>query len=113
MASKQIFDHPELLQEGSPLLDLTEATKHFPTKPSRATIERWVRRGIRNVQLKTVTVGGRRFTTEKAILTFLAGQQNTEPKHARLETRRGKLSQKELDEKAKRLGLPEPLVKSE
>ena len=110
MASRQIFDHPELLLQESTLLDLTAATKRFPTKPSRATVERWIRRGTRNVQLKTVMVGGRRYTTEIAIREFLVGQQNTEPEHARPETNNGRLSPRELDAKAERFGLPQPLA---
>jgi hypothetical protein len=109
MASKLIFDYPELLEKGEPLLDLTKAAKKIPTNPSRASIERWVRRGVRNVQLKTVMVGGRRYTTETAIREFLVGQQYTEPEYARTETNRGNFSQKQSDEKAKRFGLPEPL----
>ena len=101
MSSKQFFDHPELLEGETPLLDLTEATRRFPTKPSRATIERWIRRGVRNVKLATVMVGGRRYTTENAIREFLVGQQYTESEYARTETKRDNLSKKEIDEKAR------------
>jgi hypothetical protein len=96
MSSRIIFDHPELLEDGDELNDLTQATKLFPTKPSRATVERFVRTGVRGVKLATVTVGGRRFTTASAIRRFLIAQQHTQPEHARCETKRGNLSEKEL-----------------
>jgi hypothetical protein len=108
MSSQQIYDDPRLLEEGAPLLDLTEATKHFPIKCSRATIERFVRRGARNVKLATVTVGGRRYTTASAIRDFLVAQQRTEPGHTRTETKRGNKTEKEIIEASKRFGLPLP-----
>jgi len=78
------------------------------SKPSRATAERWVRTGVRGIRLKTVTVGGRRYTTENAIRAFLADQQHTEPEYARTELRRGKLSQKDIEAATRKYGLPEP-----
>ena len=108
MASKQIFDHPELLSEDAPLFDLTEATKRFPTKCCRSTIERFVRRGSRGVTLATVMVGGRRYTTENAIHAFLVGQQHTEPDHAQFESKQGNLSKKKVEEASRKFGLPEP-----
>jgi hypothetical protein len=109
MSSKQIYDHPKLLTE-TPLLDLTEATKKFPVRCSRSSIERWVRRGARGVQLETILVGNRRFTTEAAIERFLVGQQQTLPEQSRIEPRRN-LSKKEIAEASKRFGLPEPVNK--
>ena len=107
MASKQIYDHPELLEE-TPLLDLTQASKRFPVRFSRSTIERWVRRGSRGVQLETVIVGNRRFTTEAAINRFLIGQQYTEPDQVRTLIKRG-MCKKDIEIAARRFGLPEPL----
>jgi hypothetical protein len=106
--SKQIIDHPELLDEVS-LLNLTEAAHHIPTRPSRSTIERFVRSGSRGVKLATVMVGGRRYTTKSAIRAFLIGQQHTEPELAQTESRRGNLSKQSLAEACKKYKLPEPL----
>ena len=111
MASKMIFDHVKLLEE-TPLWDLTEATNHLPIKCSRATIERWVRRGVRGVQLETVLIGNRRFTTEPALRRFLIGQQYTKPEQAKADLKRGNLSKKEIETAARRFGLPEPQEKS-
>ena len=107
MASKMIFDQPALLEE-VPLVDLTQATKLFPVKCSRATIERWVRRGVRGVQLETVLVGNRRFTSELAVHRFLLGQQHIEPEYAWTESRRGNISKKDIEEASRKYGLPEP-----
>ena len=109
MASKQIFDHPKLLEE-TPLLDLTEAAKKFPVRCSRSTLERWVRTGARGVLLETILVGNRRFTTEAAIERFLVGQQHTISEQSRIEPRRN-LSKKEIAEASKRFRLPEPMNK--
>ena len=107
MASKMIFDYPALLEE-VPLLDLTQATKSFPIRRSRATLERWIRRGVRGIQLETVLIGNRRFTTEPALRRFLLAQQHTEPEHARTESKQSNLSSKEIAEASRRFGLPEP-----
>ena len=107
MLSKTIFDS-ELLLEEKPLLDLTEATKYLPIKCSRATIERWIRRGVRGVRLETILIGSRRFTTEAALRRFLIGQQHTEPEHVLMEPKRGNKSKKEIEEASRKFGLPEP-----
>ena len=107
MTSKQIFDHPELLQE-STILSLNEATKKFPSSVSRATLERWIRRGVHGVKLATIKIGGRRFTTASAIQDFLLGQQHTTPEPARSEPRRGNLSKKSIADLSKKYRLPEP-----
>jgi hypothetical protein len=109
MASKQIIDHPEILDDGALLLNLTEAAKHIPTRPSRSTVERFVRRGSRGVKLATVMVGGRRYTTATAIRQFFFFLQHTEPEPAQTESRRGSLSKKDIAEACKKYKLPEPL----
>jgi hypothetical protein len=109
MSSKQIFDHPNLLEE-TPLLDLTEATKRFPVRCSRSTIERWIRHGAHGIRLETIRVGNRRFTTEAAINRFLVVQQHTIPEQTRNEPKRN-LSKKEIAEASKKFRLPEPVGK--
>ena len=108
MTSRQIFDHPHLLDE-LPLLNLTKATKRFPVPTSKATVERWIRSGVRGVQLETVLVGNRRYTTDMAIQRFLIGQQSTAPENARRESKQGSMSKRELDEASRKFGLPKPL----
>ena len=103
--SKQIYDCYELLEES--LIDLTEATKCFPVKISRATLERWVRRGVRGVRLETVRIGNRRFTSEQAIRRFLVAQQQTAPEQTRVAPKRN-MSKKDIAAATLRFGLPEP-----
>jgi len=107
MASKNIFECPELLQE-STFFSLNEATKKFPSPVSRATLERWIRRGVHGVKLATIKIGGRRFTTASAIRDFLLGQQHTTPEPARTEPKHGNLSKKAIADLSKKYGLPEP-----
>ena len=103
--SKQIFDYINLLDE-PPLLTLSQAVKLWPTKISRASLERYLRSGIRGTYLETILVAGRRMTSEAAIRRFLVGQQNTAPENAQ-PTPKGKMSSRELSEKCKKYGLPE------
>jgi len=103
--AKQIIDHIRLLDE-EPLYTLCEALKFFPHKISRASIERYIRRGTRGVALETILIGGRRLTSEAAIRRFLIEQQNTAPENAQ-PTPTGKMSARELNKKCKKYGLPE------
>ena len=41
-------------------------------RPSCATWWRWWRKGVRGVRLATLVIGGRRFTTQKAVEEFIA-----------------------------------------
>ena len=108
MSSKMIFDCPEIL--GESLINLTEATKHlFPVKCSRATIERWVRRGSRGVRLETVLIANRRYTSKQALQRFLANQQYTEPEKAELASTQSNMPQKAINEALHRYNLSPPL----
>ena len=108
MSSKIIFDCPEIL--GESLIDLTEATKYlFPVKCSRATIERWVRRGSRGIRLETVLIANRRYTSKQAVQRFLANQQYTEPEKAEVVSTQSNMSQKAINEALQRYDLPAPL----
>ena len=109
MTSKQIYDCLNLLDE-TPLLDLVQATKRFPVKCSRATLERWIRQGVRGgIRLETIQIGNRRFTTEPAIQRFLIGQQNTEPEIDTLPPKYGSMSKNEINMALRRHNLPNPL----
>jgi len=102
MASKIILDSPSLLEES--LISLTAACKYFPRNASRASVERWIRRGSRGVVLESILVCGRRMTSVEAVDRFIRNQLQTAPERAPPET--VCKSKKELDEAAKRFGLP-------
>ena len=106
MVSKIILDSPKILEES--LVNLTEATKCFPFKVSRASLERWVRRGSRGVRLETAYVCGKRFTSLEAIDRFIRDQLLIEPEFARPESKRGTLSKKEITEAKRKHKLPDP-----
>lgn len=53
------------------LIPIGEAAAHIPGRPHRATIWRWIQRGIRGVVLDSVRVGGRRYTSVEAIHRFI------------------------------------------
>ena len=78
--SNTIFDYPELLEGDEELLHLSQACKKFRPPISRPTIERIIRIGVRDVVLRTVLVGSRRYTTSSEIKRFtLAQLQNPVP----------------------------------
>lgn len=104
MASKIIFDIQALLDET--LVPLTEACKYFPVKCSRASIERWVRKGSREVTLETILLGGRRYTSREAIKRFVHAQLQTEAE--RPAPKRGSMTKKDIEAAARRFKLPEP-----
>jgi hypothetical protein len=52
-------------------LSLREAAKLFPGQPHISTIFRWTERGIRGNRLETWLIGGKRFTTNDAINSFV------------------------------------------
>jgi hypothetical protein len=55
---------------------LEDASNWVPGRPHRATLWRWATHGVhcgdRLVQLQTLTVGGRRYTTPRWIGAFIA-----------------------------------------
>ena len=108
MASKVIFDSPQLLDET--LVPLAEAGRYFPVPCSRPSLERWVRAGTRGVVLESVLLCGKRYVSKEGIARFLYNQLQTES------ARRGptpkRMSNKELEEARKKFNLPEPLAKS-
>ena len=52
------------------LLSLSAAAKLLPGRPHPSTLHRWRLRGLRGVKLKTVLIGGRRFTSSEALSRF-------------------------------------------
>ena len=63
------------------LLSPAEAARLIPKRRVPSTIWRWYRHGVRGVQLETVVIGGRRYTSREALQRFIrrtteARQQN-------------------------------------
>jgi len=52
------------------LISLPEAARFLPSPPHPSTVFRWATRGVRGVQLETCLVGGRRFTSRRALQAF-------------------------------------------
>jgi predicted DNA-binding transcriptional regulator AlpA len=55
-----------------PLLTIAEVTKLIPQRPSRATLWRWISRGVNGVRLRSVKCGGRRLFPTTAVAEFIA-----------------------------------------
>lgn len=53
------------------LLSLADAAKTLPGRPHISTLHRWRLRGIRNIKLETVLIGGRRCTSHEALARFV------------------------------------------
>jgi hypothetical protein len=56
---------------------LTEASKRIVSHPHINTVCRWAGCGVRNVRLRTWLIGGRRFTSHRAIAEFLRDLRTT------------------------------------
>ena len=54
------------------LLSLAEAARRLTTHPHVSTLWRWHLRGVAGVRLRTIVIGGRRYTTEPFVEEFLA-----------------------------------------
>ena len=52
------------------LLTISQARQRYPSRPSLATMHRWMSRGARGVVLESVLVGGRRYTSKEALRRF-------------------------------------------
>jgi hypothetical protein len=64
------------------LLSLAEASRVLPNRPHVSTLWRWSLRGIKGVRLKTLIVGGRRYTTAAFLIEFttrLSADRETVP----------------------------------
>lgn len=60
--------------DGEPLITFNEAAPYLPTncRPSLSTWWRWWRKGLKGRKLKTVCVGGKRYTTPTFIREWIA-----------------------------------------
>jgi hypothetical protein len=57
--------------EAEKLLSLSEAAELLPNRPHVSTLWRWCRRGVKGVRLRTLIVGGRRYTTPSFLEDFV------------------------------------------
>ena len=55
----------------SGLLSLGDAAQLLPHRPHPLTLQRWARTGSHGVRLRTLVVGGRRFTTRQFLEQFI------------------------------------------
>lgn len=54
------------------LVAVVEIPKHIPGhRPHVSTCWRWIQRGIRDIRLETLLVGGKRYTSVEAIQRFI------------------------------------------
>jgi Protein of unknown function (DUF1580) len=51
---------------------IAETRDHVASHPSLASIYRWAFKGVRGVQLETILIGGRRYTSREAVARFIA-----------------------------------------
>lgn len=72
------------------LYPVREISAKLPSRPSRATVYRWIARGCRGIKLRTVAIGKRQYTCDGWLWDFLQRKQ---------------INDKELEERAVRLGL--------
>jgi len=63
--------------EHEALLTLSQAAKHYPSRPHVSTLHRWRRHGVRGVRLETCLLGGKRFTSIEALSRFSAALTHT------------------------------------
>jgi hypothetical protein len=55
-------------------ISFNDAARYLPEnhRPSYATWWRWSRRGVKGIRLRTLVIGGRRYTTPSAVQEFIA-----------------------------------------
>ena len=53
------------------LVPWQQAAKHVPGQPHISTLHRWRLKGVKGHRLETLSVGGRRFTSQQAIARFI------------------------------------------
>lgn len=95
------------VSSGKPWLPLSEASKFFPGRPHRSSVWRFAMKGVRGVRLETIVCGGRRYTSEEAILRFIAATTaaaNGEPMPVPLSARR-RQEQEEARAKLREVGI--------
>jgi hypothetical protein len=96
----------KILDNKEKLYALRDAVALFPTECTLDSIKRWVRKGSRGVILETVYFKGKNWTSKEAINRFMENIQEKEKhKQPTIEPLKGRLTQEQLQERAKALGL--------
>ena len=54
------------------LIPISKACQYIPNRPHISTVWRWIQRGVDGEKLETIKIGGRRYTTLKAINKFIS-----------------------------------------
>ncbi len=62
------------------LRTFAQASKLLPDRPNVSTFWRWHRHGVKGVQLETVVIGGRRYTSVEALQRFVVRLSSVEGK---------------------------------
>ena len=52
------------------IFPVSEAPQHIPGHPSKASVWRWVLKGVGGVKLESILIGGKRFTSAESIQRF-------------------------------------------
>lgn len=52
------------------IFPVSEAPKHIPGRPSKASCWRWVLQGVGGIKLESILIGGKRFTSHEAVQRF-------------------------------------------
>ncbi len=60
-------------------ISFAEAAKILPGNPSISTLWRWYRYGVKGVKLRTLVIGGRRYTTPEFLSEFSARLSDRHP----------------------------------
>ena len=101
-----------LIERGETLVQMFKAHKYFMVDTSPSTAQRYFRRGIStphgHFYLETVVIGGKRFTSEEAIMRFLLAQQGQPAENggnSKSVLSNGGMSKAALKSEMKRLGL--------
>ena len=106
MGSKVIKNSPQILNET--MISLTEACRRFPIQISRASCERYLRRGCQGIVLESVLLCGKRLTSVEAVDRFIHAQMNNEKDRLPVPSKGG-MSKKAITDARRKYGLPVPL----
>lgn len=61
------------------VIPLTQAARLLPSRPSTATLWRWMQKGARGRKLETCIIGGRRYTSVEALQRFTEQTGDDQP----------------------------------
>ncbi|MGL6195486.1 MAG: DUF1580 domain-containing protein [Thermoguttaceae bacterium] len=92
--------NPELINEM--LIPVKKVGDSFPYPVGRKAVERFIRSGVRGVQLETVLIGSRRFSSKQAIERFVRETNRTKTEEVNQTTR---MTAHELEQAKLNVGL--------